>query len=263
MGYAEDMRAFGEWTLENRLNSTARLLYMRIRWMFDRKGDPKKLAISSSLLMEMEGLTEPTFRRARKALTHSGLIEVVSVNGQPAVYTLLSIVKNELKEPSFEPSSDASLEPSSEPSGLARGCAGARATYTYVPGISKNNIIYYNSSLSRNLSGNSEGGTEGEAGERPDEGTVTEYIRQTGLDVDAQLFMRLNDAAGWKDGNGQPIRNWRIWLAGFAARYPKSRADKRPTAFNFEQREYKPGELDYLFDWMQKYDDDAEELMTQ
>ena len=251
MGYAEDMRAFNEWTFENRLNSTSKLLYMRIRWMFDRKGDPKKLAISSSLLMEMEGLTEPTFRRARKALTDSGLIEVESVNGQPTVYTLLSIVKEELKEPSF----DASTEPSNDASDLAR----ARATYTYVPGISKNNIIYYNSSLSRNLSGNSEGGTGGEPGERPDVSQVEAYIRRTGLDADAQLFMRLNDAAGWRDGNGQPIRNWQVWLNGFAARHPKARAERVSTAFNFEQRHYEPGELDYLFDRMNRYDDDGEE----
>ena len=69
--------------------------------------------------------------------------------------------------------------------------------------------------------------------------------------------MRLNDATGWRDGNGQPIRNWQIWLNGFATKYPKARAERIQTALNFEQRHYEPGELDYLFDWMKKDDKEA------
>ena len=248
-GYAEDMRAFNEWVLDHRLSPTERLLYHRIRWFFDRAGDPKKLAIKSINLMEMEDLTQSTFNRARKKLEAEGLILTETHRGQETLYEFLPIVKDGLRGQSNGQSNGQSAE-------LRAGAHAREDTYVPIRGI--NNNIYYNSSLSRNLSGNSRGGTGEEAGERPDINQVEDYVRRTGLNVDVKLFMSLNDAAGWRDGNGQPIRNWQIWLNGFAARNPQARADRKPTAFNFEQRTYEPGELDYLFDWMRQAETDEE-----
>ena len=51
---------------------------------------------------------------------------------------------------------------------------------------------------------------------------VREYARTAGLRVDAEAFVRANDATGWKDTQGRPIRNWRLWLQGYAAKHPAS-----------------------------------------
>lgn len=51
---------------------------------------------------------------------------------------------------------------------------------------------------------------------------VREYARAAGLRVDAEAFVRANEAAGWKDTQGRPIRNWRLWLQGYAAKHPAS-----------------------------------------
>lgn len=47
-------------------------------------------------------------------------------------------------------------------------------------------------------------------------GEVAEYIREKGLNVDAEDFIRRCEAADWKDGQGRPIMNWRIYLTGYA-----------------------------------------------
>ena len=49
-----------------------------------------------------------------------------------------------------------------------------------------------------------------------------EYARAAGLRVDAEAFVRANEAAGWKDTQGRPIRNWKLWLQGYAAKHPAS-----------------------------------------
>ena len=51
---------------------------------------------------------------------------------------------------------------------------------------------------------------------------VREYARAAGLRVDAEAFIRANEAAGWKDTQGRPIRNWKLWLQGYAAKHPAS-----------------------------------------
>jgi hypothetical protein len=47
-------------------------------------------------------------------------------------------------------------------------------------------------------------------------GEVAEYIREKGLNVDAEDFIRRCEAADWRDGQGRPIMNWRIYLTGYA-----------------------------------------------
>lgn len=45
---------------------------------------------------------------------------------------------------------------------------------------------------------------------------VEEYVREKGLNVDAQEFIDRCEANGWLDGNGRPVINWRTWLTGYA-----------------------------------------------
>ena len=49
---------------------------------------------------------------------------------------------------------------------------------------------------------------------------VREYARVAGLRVDAEAFVRANEAAGWKNTQVRPIRNWKLWLQGYAAKDP-------------------------------------------
>lgn len=49
-----------------------------------------------------------------------------------------------------------------------------------------------------------------------------EYARAAGLRVDAEAFVRVNEAANWKDAQGRPIRNWKRWLDGYALKHPAS-----------------------------------------
>ena len=57
---------------------------------------------------------------------------------------------------------------------------------------------------------------DGEEEFPPSVGEVAEYIREKGLNVDAEDFVRRCEAADWKDGQGRPIMNWRIYLTGYA-----------------------------------------------
>lgn len=52
----------------------------------------------------------------------------------------------------------------------------------------------------------------------PSVGEVEAYIREHGLGVDAQDFLARCEAAGWRDGKGEPVTNWRMWLKGYAIR---------------------------------------------
>ena len=67
-------------------------------------------------------------------------------------------------------------------------------------------------------SSNSYAREDGEEEFPPSVGEVEEYIREHGLGVDAQDFMERCEAAGWKDGKGEPVTNWRMWLKGYAIR---------------------------------------------
>ena len=92
--------------------------------------------------------------------------------------------------------------------------------------------------------------------EIPDIQAVEEFARAAGIEVDARQFIAVNQACGWMDGNGAPIRNWRTWLIGYAARNNKTQApaEKKPNALNFHQRHYEEGDLDHLFVDLSKYD---------
>ena len=49
-----------------------------------------------------------------------------------------------------------------------------------------------------------------------------EYAKAAGLRVDAEAFVRVNEASGWKDTQGRPIRDWKRWLEGYALKHPAS-----------------------------------------
>ena len=45
---------------------------------------------------------------------------------------------------------------------------------------------------------------------------VVSYLHGKGWnDVDADDFLRRCRDAGWKDGNGRPVKSWRMWLNGY------------------------------------------------
>lgn len=61
--------------------------------------------------------------------------------------------------------------------------------------------------------------------EKPTHPTIDqarEYARAAGLRVDAEAFVRVNEASGWKDTQGRPIRDWKRWLEGYALKHPAS-----------------------------------------
>lgn len=90
---------------------------------------------------------------------------------------------------------------------------------------------------------------EGPERERPTLEMVLKYAQEAGLEVDARQFIAQNEATGWVDGNGQPVKNWRIWLQGWALRNrPGGAAKPTPTATAFEQRTYSAEELKAMTD---------------
>ena len=45
---------------------------------------------------------------------------------------------------------------------------------------------------------------------------ILDYLSEKGwTDVDADDFLQRCSEAGWKDGSGQPVKNWRLWLKGY------------------------------------------------
>lgn len=89
----------------------------------------------------------------------------------------------------------------------------------------------------------------GEAGEEeipPTVEMVEEVIRAKGLNVDAHEFLARCEAAGWKDGQGRPVLNWRTWLTGYALKQirpeeggaARLRPDPRLAAFEAMKGEY-------------------------
>lgn len=82
-----------------------------------------------------------------------------------------------------------------------------------ISNTNSNTIPNYNTNTNTNDSLSQEDGV----GERvyPTVFEVRDYAGKIGLEVNATDFVRWNEARGWTDGNGQPIRNWRMWLENF------------------------------------------------
>lgn len=56
------------------------------------------------------------------------------------------------------------------------------------------------------------GGAGEEERRNPSVEEVKEYARLAGLEVDADVFVAINSARGWRDSMDKPIRDWRMWL---------------------------------------------------
>ena len=75
-----------------------------------------------------------------------------------------------------------------------------------------------------------EDGQKGGEAVAPTLAQVEAFAREAGLSVDARAFHALNQATHWRDAAGRPIRDWRQWLAGYAAKRPAPRAGSPPPA---------------------------------
>ncbi|MBR3505334.1 MAG: hypothetical protein IKO07_13980 [Clostridia bacterium] len=76
-------------------------------------------------------------------------------------------------------------------------------------------------------------------------------IRRAGLQIDAARFLADCEGEGWKDSRGEPVRDWRKWLRGYAALTRAGtlrREEKTPTALAFDQRRYSEEELRAITD---------------
>jgi hypothetical protein len=77
-----------------------------------------------------------------------------------------------------------------------------------------------------------------------------EYANAAGLDVDAEAFVKANEAAGWKDSEGRPIRNWMAWMQGshLMGGQAATGVPAGKSLASYEQREYDNKQLAYLFE---------------
>lgn len=87
-----------------------------------------------------------------------------------------------------------------------------------------------------------------------------EYANTAGLDVDAEAFVKANEAAGWKDSEGRPIRNWMAWMQGSHLMGGQAAAGMSAgkSLASYEQREYDNKQLAYLFEDDEGDDADAD-----
>ena len=69
---------------------------------------------------------------------------------------------------------------------------------------------------------------DGEEEFPPTREMVEDYVREKGWDLDAEDFMQRCEAAGWRDGKGEPVTNWRLWLKGYAVRMAAADSAARP-----------------------------------
>ncbi len=77
---------------------------------------------------------------------------------------------------------------------------------------------------------------DGEEEFPPSVGEVAEYIREKGLNVDAEDFVRRCEAADWRDGQGRPIMNWRIYLTGYALKAMQPQGGRAARMGGIDQR---------------------------
>ena len=99
-----------------------------------------------------------------------------------------------------------------------------------------------------------QGKEDGETGERiPSDSEVMAYARDASLNCDetaARRFLAVQAAKGWRDSNGQAIRNWRTWFEGWLGRDgaagPAVSARPTPTSMQYEQRVYTPEMLERI-----------------
>ncbi|MBQ8953209.1 MAG: hypothetical protein IJ048_03760 [Clostridia bacterium] len=80
---------------------------------------------------------------------------------------------------------------------------------------------------------------------------VEAEAKRAGLSVNAAQFLADCEADGWKDGRGEPVRDWKKWLRGYAALNragASSNGKTPPPALAFEQRTYTQDQLAAMTD---------------
>ncbi len=85
---------------------------------------------------------------------------------------------------------------------------------------------------------------DGEDGERERPPTLREaqeYAEAMGYAIDARRWVLMNEMNGWKDGSGNPIRSWRLYMDGYARLRPAgddpTQPDPRLAALEAMKRE--------------------------
>ena len=84
---------------------------------------------------------------------------------------------------------------------------------------------------------------------RPTLEMVEAEIRRAGLQVEAARFLADCQADGWKDGKGEPIRDWKKYLRGYAALARAAAlagGNTRPPSMTCEERHYSGEDLNAL-----------------
>ena len=224
-----------------RCGVNAAILLSDIQYWCERsKGDPAHLregrvwmwSSQEAFVQRHPYLSRDTVRESIKRLSDDGLILVMRPlrNGK---FWYSPIGGN--------PTTTDGEIPTSDGENQTTGCGnpptdGGNPT-TVVGEISLPTTIHYKRERIENTIENNRGYVGGNSNVSPpyvvvrgDEETITyptidqarEYARAAGLRVDAEAFVRANEAAGWKDTQGRPIRNWKLWLQGYAAKHPAS-----------------------------------------
>ena len=109
-----------------------------------------------------------------------------------------------------------------------------------------------------------QGQEDGEKGEKiPEIFEVIEYAKSAGCErcdeALARRFIASQAAKGWLGTDGKPIRNWRTWFDGWAARTVSVTARPTPTSMQYDQRTYTPEALDRLTTaWLEDDDEGSD-----
>ena len=224
-----------------RCGVNAAILLSDIQYWCERsKGDPAHLregrvwmwSSQEAFVQRHPYLSRDTVRESIKRLSDDGLILVMRPlrNGK---FWYSTIGENPTTVVGEIPTSDGE----NPTSGCGNPPTDGENPTTVVGEISLPTTIHYKRERIENTIENNRGYVGGNSNVSPphvvvrgeDENIIhptidqaREYARAAGLRVDAEAFVRANEAAGWKDAQGRPIRNWKLWLQGYAAKHPAS-----------------------------------------
>ena len=224
-----------------RCGVNAAILLSDIQYWCERsKGDPAHLregrvwmwSSQEAFVQRHPYLSRDTVRESIKRLSDDGLILVMRPlrNGK---FWYSPIGENSTTTDGEIPTSDGE----NPTTGCGNSPTDGENPTTVVGEISLPTTIHYKRERIENTIENNRGYVGGNSNVSPpnvvvrgEEETIThptidqarEYARAAGLRVDAEAFVRANEATGWKDTPGRPIRNWKLWLQGYAAKHPAS-----------------------------------------
>lgn len=217
----------------------------------------------------LSALDDHDFRRVIDALMHTSMTgEPVTLEGYVGVIYSLMASKLHDDIAKYERTVEARRE-AGRRSGEVRRTKGTNVdfveqneqTKTLSQTVSQTETQSKTKTLTENLSSlqtSPQGQGNGEKMERfPTVEEIVEYGKEAGYErVDeaaARSFIGQQAARGWKDSNGNDIRDWRSWFSGWYTRNVLSSV--RPiTSMQYDQRTYTDEELRALTAFME--DDD-------